>query len=121
MFPNKPVISSGAYSVSGIDLSKSAIEIYPQHTPLARSYQTSVGIQRDMGHDFVLAADWARRQFENVQLGEEDLNRFARYINGKQTPVIPVCSPAQALSFTPGLECSTGSITFWDEQGRTVL
>jgi hypothetical protein len=120
VFPSKPVITSGAYPVSGIDLSKSAIEIYPQQTPLTRSYQTSLGVQRDLGHDMILAVDWARRQFENVQLGEEDLNRFARYIGGKQTPVIPVCTPAQALSFTPGLECSNGAITFWDEQGRTV-
>jgi hypothetical protein len=120
VFPSKPAITSGPYPVSGIELSKSGIEMYLPNTPLTRSYQTSLGVQRELGHDMVLAVDWARRQFENVLLGEEDLNRFARYINGVQTPVIPQCSPAQALSFNPALECSTGSITFWDDEGRTL-
>ena len=122
VFPNKPVITSGPFPVDGIELSKSAIEIYPQSTPLTRSYQTSIGFQRDLGHDMVLSADWARRQFENVELGEQDWNRTARYlnVNGKptQSPVIPFCPTSP--DFTVGDECSTGSITFWDNQGRTV-
>ena len=118
VFPNKPAITSGPYSVSGIDLSKSAIEIYMPNSPLTRSYQTSIGVQRDLGHDMVITADWARRQFENVLLGEQDFNRTARYINGKPTPVIPTCP--KSPDFDLGVECSTGSITFWDVNGRTV-
>ncbi len=110
--------SSGAYPVSGIDLSKSAIEMYLPHTPLTRSYQTSIGGQRELGHDMVVSVDWARRQFENVLLGEEDLNRYARYVNGVNTPVIPKCAPSQL--FIPGPQCSSGSITFWLDEGRTV-
>ena len=66
----------------------------------------------------VLQVDWARRQFENVDLGELDLNRSARYLNGAPAPVIPTCTAAQR--FVPGQECSTGSITFWVPQGRSV-
>ena len=43
-------------------------------------------------------------------------------VNGKPTlsPVIPSCTPAQFLAFDPTIECSTGSITAWEDQGRTV-
>jgi hypothetical protein len=110
--------SSGAYSVTGIDIAKQGVEIYPSHFPLLRSYQTSIGVQRDLGHEMVLSVDWARRQGENTNLGELDLNRFTRYINGVQTPVIPMCAASQY--YQPGQECSTGSITFWVPEGRSV-
>ncbi len=110
--------TSGPYSVSGIDIAKQGVEIYPTHFPLARSYQTSIGVQRDLGDGMVLTADWARRQGENVSLGEVDENLFNRYINGVQTPVIPKCTTSQI--FVPGIECSSGSITFWTDQGRAI-
>jgi hypothetical protein len=110
--------ASGPYSVTGIDLAKQGIEIYPSHFPLLRSYQTSIGVQRDLGHDTVLTVDWARRQGENTNLGEVDLNHFTRYINGVQTPVIPICAPSQY--YVAGQECSTGAITFWTPEGRSV-
>ena len=109
---------SGSFTVSGIDVAKQGVEIYPTHFPLARSYQTSIGIQRDLGHGMVITADWARRQGENVSLGEIDLNQTNRYINGVQTPVIRKCLPSEV--FVPGVECSAGTITFWTDQGRAV-
>ena len=108
----------GPFTVSGIDVAKQGVEIYPTHFPLARSYQTSIGIQRDLGHGLVLNADWARRQGENVSLGEVDLNLFNRYVNAVQTPVIRKCATSEV--FVPGIECSTGTITFWTGQGRAV-
>ena len=110
--------TSGAYSVSGIDIAKQGVEIYPTHFPLARSYHTSIGLQRDLGDGMVLTADWARRQGENVSLGEVDLNLFNRYIGGVQTPVIRKCATSEV--FVPGIECSSGTITFWTDQGRAV-
>jgi len=109
---------SGPFTVSGIDVAKQGVEIYPTHFPLARSYQTSIGVQRDLGSGYVLTADWARRQGENVSLGEVDLNLTNRYINGVQTPVIRKCAPSEV--FVPGIECSSGTITFWTDQGRAV-
>jgi Carboxypeptidase regulatory-like domain len=109
--------ASGPYSVSGIDVAKQGIEIYPSHFPLMRSYQTSIGIQKEFGHDMILSVDWARRQGENTNLGELDLNHFAQTSDGL-SPVIPVCTPAQY--YVPGQECSTGSITFWVPEGRSV-
>jgi hypothetical protein len=109
---------SGPYTVTGLDVAKQGVEIYPTHNPLARSYQTSIGVQRDIGHGMVLTVDWARRQGENVSLGEVDMNLFTRYINHVQTPVIPACTAKQ--QYVPGIECSSGAITFWTDQGRAV-
>jgi hypothetical protein len=112
--------ASGPFSEAGIDVAKQGIEIYPSHYPLTRSYQTSLGIQRDLGHDMVLTADWARRQFENTPVGEVDLNFYGRTIPGTPTPnpVIPACAPGQAAIVTA--QCSTGPVTVWDPEGRSV-
>ncbi|HTS76670.1 MAG TPA: carboxypeptidase-like regulatory domain-containing protein [Bryobacteraceae bacterium] len=110
--------ASGPYSVSGIDVAKQGIEIYPSAFPMSRSYQTSIGVQRELPWGMVVTADWARRQGENVNLGELDLNRYARTADKGEGPVIPVCTASQY--YTPGQECSTGSITMWTPEGRSV-
>jgi len=92
------------------------VELYPPSFPLARSYQLSVGVQRDLGHGIVLTADYAMRRSINVSLGEVDLNNNNNYVNFVRTPVIPTCTQAQL--FVPGQECSAGSITSWEDQGR---
>ena len=106
--------TSGPYSVSGLDVAKSSVEIAAPNFQIMRSYQTSLGVQRDLGHDMVLKVDWARRQFENVDLGELDLNRF----NRPSGPVIPKC--AVLPDFNPNDKCSNGSMTFWVPQGRSI-
>ncbi len=117
LFPTPP--SSGPYTVCGIDVAKQGIEVYPSKFSSLRSYQTSIGIQRDLGYDMVLTADWARRQGENTNLGELDLNRSGtRNASGQLTPVIPTCTSAQL--YQVGQECSTGAITFWVPEGRSV-
>ena len=70
----------------------------------------------------VIAADWARRQGENVSLGENDWNLFNRYLgNTTPVPVIPLCATGPGLDpFDPTRQCSTGGITFWTDQGRSV-
>jgi hypothetical protein len=103
--------------VSGIDVAKQGIEIYPSHFPLLRSYQTSIGIQREIGQDMILSVDYARKLGENVNLGELDLNHFGQTADGL-SPVIPICAASQY--YVPGQECSTGSITFWVPEGRSV-
>jgi hypothetical protein len=111
-----PPPTSGPYTVSGIDVTKSGIEIFPPQFPIARSYQLNVGVQRDLGHNMVLTADYAMRQGENVSQGELDWNLNSRFINGVRTPVIPSCAASQL--FVVGEECSSGPITFWTPQGR---
>jgi hypothetical protein len=112
------VAKSGSYAVSGIDFAKSGVELYPRDYKLPRSLQTTMGVQQDLGHSMVLTADYARKVFTHVQLGELDAARFNQYISGVQTPVVPVCTQAQL--FQPGQECVAGGITQWTQGGRTV-
>lgn len=114
--PTPPL--SGPYTVSGIDVAKGGVEIHEPNFPIMHSYQTSIGVQRDLGHGYVLTADWARRLYINVDMGEYDLNRSTRRINGVVTPVIPACTPQQLG--VVGQECSSGAITFWLPEGRNV-
>jgi hypothetical protein len=111
---------SGPYSITALDVAKndSSTFLYPPHEPITRSYQTSIGIQRDLGHDMLLQADFARRLNINTQLGSIDLNHFNKFINGVRTPVLPVCTTAPDLD--PNHLCSTGVLNFLENQGRAV-
>ncbi len=111
---------SGPFQYSALDYAKQGVEMYPSGGfPLARSYQTNIGIQHDLGHGMVVTADWARRQGENVTLGEVDYNLFNRYLGSPvPAPVIPLC--AKSPDFNPADKCSTGAMTFWTDQGRAV-
>ena len=113
--------TSGPVTTSILDVVKSGNQLFPNNYPQARSYQTSIGVQRDLGHNMVLTADWARRQGENVLLGgggTVDLNHYTEYINGVQTPVIPKCTSAQL--FVASAQCSTGAMDFFVPEGRSV-
>ena len=78
-------------SVRNIQINKAGAQLYPPDYPIQRSYQMGIGVQRELRHDMVLSADFVRRVFVNTLMGELDLNRFNRRINGVQTPVIPKC------------------------------
>ncbi len=106
-------------TVRNIQLFKQGSQLYPHDYPVQHSYHMNLGIQRDLGHDMVLTVDYVRRVFLNTLLGELDLNRFQRRINGVQTPVIPRCANAAQVS-DPNAQCSNGSISFWVPGGRGV-
>lgn len=114
---------SGPFPYPNINYAKQGVEIYPEHFPLARSYQTSLGVQRELPGGWVISADWARRQGENVSLSEVDMNLYTRY-EGSATPVpvIPTCASLGKPSpdLNPTDECSTGAITIWDDEGRAI-
>ena len=111
---------NGPYSVTGLDVAKNSAGsfLYPPYVPITRSYQASVGIQRDLGHDMVLTTDYARRVNINTQLGPIDLNHYNEFVNGVRTPVIPACKTAPDLN--PNDQCSTGSLGFNENYGRAV-
>lgn len=107
-------------SVRAIDISKTGAQLIPRNYPVQRSYHMSVGVQRQLRHDLVVSVDFVRRVFKDTLYDGSaiDLNRFNRFINGVQTPVIPIC--AAAVKSTPGVECSNGPITFWQPGGHAT-
>jgi hypothetical protein len=104
-------------TVRNIQKNKSAAQLYPKDYPVQRSYHMNVGIQRDLGHDMVVNVDFVRRVYVNLLLGELDLNRFNRRINGVQSPIIPLCTTA-AQRADVNAQCSAGGISFWVPGGR---
>ncbi|HLG97464.1 MAG TPA: TonB-dependent receptor [Bryobacteraceae bacterium] len=111
---------SGPYSVTGLDVAKNSAGsyLYPPYVPVTRSYQMSIGVQRNLGHDLVAQADYARRVNVNTQLGPIDLNHYNEFVNGVRTPAIPACKTAPDLN--PNDQCSTGSLGFNENYGRAV-
>jgi hypothetical protein len=107
-------------SVRNIQINKAAAQLYPLDFPVMRSYHMSIGVQRELAKDFVLNVDYVRRVFTHVRLPSEiDRNRFNRFINGVQTPVIPRCANA-AQQNDINAQCSSGPISFWTPEGRNV-
>lgn len=118
-FALSSVPTSGAVTVTGLDVGKQAIELFPPNCTLGRSWQSSLGVQRDLGHDLVLTADWARRQGSHFNLTNDlDINHTKWFVNGVTHPIIPVCAPAQR--YVPGQECVQGPINEWTPEGRSV-
>jgi Carboxypeptidase regulatory-like domain len=111
---------NGPYSVTALDVAKtdSGSFLYTPKEPLTRSYQTSIGFQRDLGHDIVVTADYARRLNVHTQLGTVDLNHFNAFVNGVRTPAIPACTVAPDLN--PNHSCSVGVLNFIENEGRGV-
>ncbi len=106
-------------SVRNIQLSKTAGDLYPHEYPVQHSIHMNVGFQRELPGDMIVAVDFVRRNFEDTLFGSLDQNRFNRFINGVQTPVIPRCLTA-AQRADPNAQCSNGAITFWTTGGREV-
>jgi hypothetical protein len=105
-------------SVRNIQLAKTGTYLYPRNYPTQRSYQMSLGVQRELSSNMVVSADFVRRVFVDTLIGDEDWNRYNRFINGVRSPVIPVCQGAQSAD--PNAQCSTGPMTFWTPGGRGV-
>jgi hypothetical protein len=104
-------------SVRNIQLSKTAGDLYPRDYPVQHAIHMSLGVQRELPGNMVVGAEFVRRAFEDTLLGALDLNRFNRFVNGVQTPVIPRCATAAERS-DPNAQCSNGPISFWTPAGR---
>ncbi len=104
-------------SVRNIQIGKTATDLYPLEYPVQHALHMSLGIQRELGGNMVLGAELVRRRFDDTLLGSLDMNRFNRFVNGVQSPVIPRCLTA-ADQANPNAQCSTGPITFWTPGGH---
>ena len=114
VFGNTP--TKGPYSVTSIQVLKSGVDIFPSHYPEPKTYQMSIGVQRELPWGMVLSTDFVRRIGENESLGAVDLNHAGRSVDGLP-PVIPFC--ATSPNFDPNAECSTGPISFWVPEGHS--
>jgi hypothetical protein len=72
-------------SVRGIEVTKQGT-LNPSHVPTSSAQHINVGIQRRLGTDFVLSADFVYRHFIHLS-GASDLNHF----DSARGPVIPRC------------------------------
>lgn len=102
------------------DLSTRNIEVFKQGSSLlARDFVApysehfTVGVQRELLHDFVLTADFVLRRFVHQNTGSIDVNRW----NSASGPVIPACTGQQAMN--PRAQCSTGPIGMQFSAGRS--
>ena len=106
-------------SIRNIQLGKTATDLYPLEYPVQHALHMSIGIQRELPGNTVLGVEFVRRRFDDTLLGSLDLNRFNRFVNGVQSPVIRQCASAGERN-DPNAQCSTGAITFWTPGGREV-
>jgi hypothetical protein len=105
-------------SLTTIDLFKTGTELIPPNFSPSSAQHFSLGVERQLTKDLAVSADVIYRHFVHLVLcqggdctanyRDMDLNHFYEYVNGVQTPVIPVCSPGQAL--VPKIECSNGPV-----------
>ena len=65
-------------------------------------------MQRQLTKDWAISADAVYRLFLHQTIRDVDENLFYRYINGVQTPVIPICP--SALELVPNAPCSNGGV-----------
>jgi hypothetical protein len=84
-------------SVRNIQIGKTAADLYPLEYPVQHALHMSLGVQRELPGNMMLSAELVRRNFDDTLLGSLDWNRFNRYINGVQTPVIPRCTPRAGI------------------------
>jgi len=101
-------------SVRTIDFAQSGTELIANDFTPGSAQHFSLGVQRQVKSDFAISADFVYRHFIHQALRDVDLNHYNRYVNGVQTPVIPLCNGKNAS------ECSTGPINLIISGGRTV-
>ena len=105
-------------SVRTIDVFKTGTELFSNDFTPGHAQHFSLGVQRQVKSDFAISADFVYRHFLHQQIRDVDLNHFQRYVNGVQTPVLPVCP--SSLQLVPGAPCSNGGVDFIISGGRTV-
>jgi hypothetical protein len=103
-------------SVPPISVTKTfpGVGLSPMNVPRASSLHANVGVQRQVGKDFVVSADFIFRHFIHLGIGNVDLNHF-RSVRG---PVIRTCAGSEAHD--PQALCSNGSIDVAELVGRAT-
>jgi hypothetical protein len=107
-------------SVQAIQVTKTGT-LNPAHVPSPSALHVNLGLQREIGRDFVVSADFVYRHFIHLALGGTaapggaiDLNHF----DSARGPVIPKCVGTQRDD--PQALCSNGPINVLVPAGRVT-
>jgi hypothetical protein len=104
--------TAGALGVQNLEVFKQGSGLMARDYTTPYSIHFSIGIQRELGLDFTLGADYVRRVSVHTTTGNVDLNRWGSAAG----PVIRACNSLQALD--PRAQCSTGQIDMQFSDGR---
>jgi hypothetical protein len=112
-------------AVRGIEVIKQGDQIVDPDATTAYSIHANAGLQRELGANLVVTADYVMRRYAHVGplqgVFAIDRNRFNRprvtavhpdtgVVSFVRDPVIPLCAPEQARALDPVDRCSTGPI-----------
>jgi hypothetical protein len=100
-------------TLRGVNLFKTASDLYPMNYRPPQSQHFSLGVQQRVKNDWVIDANFVWRHTINLDMNNIDYNHW----NAAQGPVIPVCNGDQALD--PTAECSSGPIEMRTPAGRS--
>jgi Carboxypeptidase regulatory-like domain len=120
-------------SVRGINVIKQGDQILDPDSTTAYAIHVNAGIQRELRPNLMLTADYVMRRMVHVGVLQGvyilDQNRFNRpavtgvdpntgVVSFVRNPVIPLCTPAQAIALNPADNCSTGPINVFSTNGN---
>ena len=104
-----PSPQSASLALTTVAFAKSGTElITPDFVP-PEAQHFSLGVQRQINTDLAISADLVYRHFIHLTERDLDANKYNRYVNGVQTPVLRICGSAPADQ-APGAPCSTGNV-----------
>ncbi|MBI4891231.1 MAG: hypothetical protein HY821_11450, partial [Acidobacteria bacterium] len=96
----------------GVNLFKTASDLYPMNYRPPQSQHFSFGVQQRLKRDWVIDGNFVWRHTINLDMGNIDYNHW----NAASGPVIPACKGSQALD--PSAQCSLDSIEMRTPAGR---
>ena len=99
------------FTFRNLDLNKTGLNLSDPFYETPYALHFNLGVQRELGENLVLSADFALAPVPSYAFLGIDYNRF----NRPQGPVIPRCTAAQRNDLTA--MCSAGPITFDNTSG----
>lgn len=120
-------------SVRGVEVIKQGDQIVDPNSTTGYGIHLNAGLQRQLAPNLVLTADYVMRRMVKIGALQGvfilDRNRFNRprvtgvdpvtgVVSFVRNPVIPLCTPAQAVALNPLDNCSTGPINIFSSGGN---
>jgi hypothetical protein len=120
-------------SVRGVEVIKQGDQIVDPDSTTGYGLHVNAGFQRQLAPNLILTADYVMRRLVKIGALQGvfilDRNRFNRprvtgvdantgVVSFVRNPVIPVCTPAQAIALNPADNCSTGPINIFSSGGN---